>query len=329
MDDLKQHIVSVFERPFLDLVAGAHEVHRRHHCANEIELATLLSIKTGGCAEDCGYCSQSAAHRTGLAASRLMDVERVVEAARAARDAGSGRFCMGAAWRSMKQRDMPVLTEMIRRVSELGLETCVTLGMLEDGQAEALAEAGLDYYNHNIDTSAEHYTRVVSTRCFDDRLDTLAKARGAGIRLCCGGILGMGESREDRVSFLHTLASLPSPPESVPLNMLVPVAGTPIGDAQIRGETRRIDDLEFVRTVAVARIVMPRSTIRLSAGRESMSDSTQALCFLAGANSIFTGSRLLTAANSGAERDAGLMNALGLRAARPRPRVSAVERVEA
>lgn len=305
-------IAALFELPFLDLVARAHVVHLRHHPRNEVQLSTLLSIKTGGCAENCGYCSQSAFAKSGVGATKLMDTDAVVAAAREAKAAGSQRFCMGAAWREPKDRDMPALLDMVRSVRALGLETCMTLGMLTDGQAEALADAGLDYYNHNIDTSPEHYDQVVTTRSFQDRLDTLGRVREAGISVCCGGIMGMGETREDRIGFLHALVSLPEPPESVPLNALVPIAGTVIGDRRIDQQTAPVDEIEFVRVVAVARIIMPKSFVRLSAGRESMSESGQALCFLAGANSIFTGDRLLTTTNQGATADAALFAKLGL-----------------
>ncbi len=307
----RDQVAALFDYPFLGLVAWAHEVHLRFHPANEIQLATLLSIKTGGCPEDCGYCSQSAHHDTGLQATKLMGVDKVVAAARAAREAGAGRFCMGAAWRSPKERDMPALVDMVRQVKALGLETCMTLGMLDDRQAGQLAEAGLDFYNHNIDTSPEKYGDIVSTRSFQDRLDTLEKVRAAGIKVCCGGILGLGESRADRVSFLHTLSTMPEPPESVPLNALVRVPGTKLGG----GRVEPIDDIEFIRTVAIARLAMPRAVLRLSAGREHMPESTQALCFFVGANSIFTGDRLLTAGNAGADADAALFRKLGIRAA--------------
>lgn len=308
----KTEISALFDLPFLDLVAQANAVHRNFHQANHVQLATLLSIKTGGCVEDCGYCAQSVHHGTGLKASKLLDSGTVVAAAMEAKSSGSTRFCMGAAWRNPKQRDMPALLEMISRVKALGLETCMTLGMLTDSQAEALADAGLDYYNHNIDTSPEHYGEVITTRSFQDRLDTLNRVRNAGMSACCGGIVGMGESRADRVSFLHVLANLPRPPESVPINALVPVVGTVLGDLLNDVPSARIDDIEFVRTIAAARITMPRSIVRLSAGRENMSDSTQALCFLAGANSIFTGDRLLTAPNAGDDRDQRLFAKLGL-----------------
>ena len=308
----RTEIADLFDLPFTELVFGAAEVHRAHHAAGEVQLCTLLSIKTGGCPEDCGYCSQSAHAETGLKAEKLMDVDAVLAAAREAKAAGSQRFCMGAAWREPKDRDMRALTRMIAEVKAMGLETCMTLGMLTESQARALKDAGLDYYNHNIDTSPEYYGAIISTRTFADRLDTLEEVRNAGIAVCCGGIVGMGESRDDRVGFIHALATLPRHPESVPINALVPVKGTALGD-MLEG-MKMIDDIEFVRTVAVARISMPKSMVRLSAGRESMSDATQALCFLAGANSIFTGDKLLTAANAGDDADAALFVKLGLRA---------------
>ena len=308
----RDQIAALFDLPFLELVARAHDVHVRNHPANQVQLSTLLSIKTGGCVEDCGYCSQSVHADSGLKATRLMDADAVVAAAAEAKAAGSGRFCMGAAWREPKERDMPALLDMVSRVKALGLETCMTLGMLEDDQAARLAGAGLDYYNHNIDTSPEKYGAVITTRTFQDRLDTLDRVRVAGMNVCCGGILGMGESRADRVGFVHALATLPEPPESVPINALVPIAGTVLGDILKDVPGARIDDIEFVRTVAVARITMPASMVRLSAGRESMSDSTQALCFMAGANSIFTGDKLLTTGNAGDDRDAALFAKLGL-----------------
>ena len=307
----RDEIAALFDLPFAELMFCAAEVHRAHHAAAEVQLCTLLSIKTGGCPEDCGYCSQSAHADTGLKAEKLMDVDAVLASAREAKAHGSQRFCMGAAWREPKDRDMPALTAMVREVKAMGLETCMTLGMLTGSQARALAEAGLDYYNHNIDTSPEHYGEVITTRTFQERLDTLEEVRSAGIAVCCGGIVGMGESRDDRVGFIHALATLPRHPESVPVNALVPVKGTVLGD-MFAGE-RMIDDIEFVRTVAVARITMPRSMVRLSAGRESMSEATQALCFLAGANSIFTGDKLLTTANAGDSADAALFAKLGLR----------------
>ncbi len=305
-------IAALFDLPFADLMWRAQGVHRAHHAPNEVQLSTLLSIKTGGCAEDCGYCSQSASADSGLKAEKLMDVDAVVAAARAAADGGSDRFCMGAAWRSPKDRDMDALCDMVRQVKGFGLETCMTLGMLTGDQAARLKDAGLDYYNHNLDTSPEYYGDVISTRTYADRLDTLEKVRDAGISVCCGGIMGMGETRSDRVGFVHALATLPRHPESVPINALVPIAGTVLGD-MLMDVPARIDDVEFVRTVAVARITMPLAIVRLSAGRESMSDAVQALCFLAGANSIFTGDRLLTTGNAGDDSDARLFDTLGLK----------------
>jgi biotin synthase len=305
-------IAELFDRPFLDLIFEAQQVHRRWHAANEVQLSTLLSIKTGGCPEDCGYCSQSAFAKSGLKAEKLVDVNAVLAAAAEAKAGGSGRFCMGAAWREPKDRDMDKLCTMVAGVKAMGLETCMTLGMLSDEQASRLAEAGLDYYNHNLDSSPEYYAEVITTRTYQERLDTLARVRASGMSVCCGGIVGMGESREDRVGFIHALATLPEHPESVPINALVPIQGTALGDRLIAERNVKIDDVEFVRTVAAARIVMPRSMVRLSAGRESMSESTQALCFLAGANSIFTGDKLLTAGNAGAGADARLFEKLGL-----------------
>jgi biotin synthase len=310
-DWTRAEIADLFDLPFTELVFRAAEVHRAHHAHAEVQLCTLLSIKTGGCPEDCGYCSQSAHAKTGLKAEKLMDVDAVLAAAAEAKAHGSQRFCMGAAWREPKDRDMPALCRMVGEVKGLGLETCMTLGMLTASQARALKDAGLDYYNHNIDTSPEHYGAIITTRTFQERLDTLEEVRNAGIAVCCGGIVGMGETREDRVGFIHALATLPRHPESVPINALVPVKGTVLGD--MWGEERPIDDIEFVRTVAVARITMPRSMVRLSAGRKSMSESTQALCFLAGANSIFTGEKLLTTANAGGGADAALFAKLGLK----------------
>jgi biotin synthase len=325
-DWTRSEIAEIFDMPFLDLVMRAATVHRAHHVTGAVELCTLLSVKTGGCPEDCGYCSQSAYAETGLAASKLMDIDEVVAAAAEAKAAGSQRFCMGAAWRSPKARDMDAIVAMVRAVRGLGLETCMTLGMLDRDQAKQLAAAGLDYYNHNIDTSPEHYGSVIGTRTFQDRLDTLEHVRGAGINVCCGGIVGMGETREDRVGFVHALATLPRHPESVPVNALVPVRGTVLGDMLADTPLAKIDEIEFVRTVAAARITMPEAMVRLSAGRESMSDATQALCFLAGANSIFTGDKLLTTANAGDSADAALFAKLGLvPAAADRPMSVAAE----
>ena len=297
--------------PFGDLVHLAQTVHRRHFDAGEVQISTLLNIKTGGCPEDCAYCSQSVHHRTGIGAERLMSVDAVRAAAVRARDAGATRFCMGAAWRGPHRRDMDAVCEMIAEVRSLGMETCATLGLLEDGQAERLKEAGLDYYNHNIDTSEAHYPKIVTTRTFSDRLDTLERVRAAGIKVCCGGIIGMGESREDRADMLRTLATLPRHPESVPINMLVAVPGTPLADMPPP------DELELARTVAAARIMMPRSMVRLSAGRLEIGSAAQALCFLAGANSIFSGDMLLTTPNPAPSEDRELLGRLGLRPMQP------------
>jgi len=310
-DWTRDEIAALFDLPFNDLLFDAQTIHRANHPRNEVQLSTLLSIKTGGCAEDCGYCSQSAANNTGLKASKLMDVRAVLQSAAQAKDNGSGRFCMGAAWRSPKDKDMPAIIEMVKGVRQMGMETCMTLGMLSKKQAAQLAEAGLDYYNHNIDTSPENYANVISTRTFEDRIDTLETVRAAGINVCSGGIVGMGETRSDRIGFLHALATMPHP-ESVPINALVPVKGTPLGDMLADTPVARIDEIEFVRTVAVARILMPHSMVRLSAGRESMSEACQALCFMAGANSIFTGDRLLTTPNAGDNADAALFAKLGV-----------------
>lgn len=312
-DWTRAEIAALFDLPFTELLFRAAEVHRAHHAADEVQLCTLCSIKTGGCPEDCGYCSQSASAESDVKAEKLMDVDAVLAAAAEAKAAGSQRFCMGAAWRSPKERDMDKVVAMVEGVKAMGLETCMTLGMLDAPQAQRLAAAGLDYYNHNIDTSPENYANVITTRCFEDRLETLSNVRDAGISVCCGGIVGMGETRGDRVGFVHALATLPRHPESVPVNALVPVKGTVLGDMLADTPLARIDDIEFVRTVAVARITMPMSMVRLSAGRESMSAATQALCFLAGANSIFTGDKLLTAGNAGDDADAALFAKLGLK----------------
>jgi len=312
-DWTRDEVAAYFEMPLLDLLFEAQQVHRRWHPPNEVQLSTLLSIKTGGCPEDCGYCSQSTFAKSGLKAEKLMDVDAVIDAAAEAKASGSGRFCMGAAWREPKDRDMDKLCAMVSAVKALGLETCMTLGMLTQDQADRLAEAGLDYYNHNLDSSQEYYDRIITTRTYSDRLETLERVRIAGMAVCCGGIVGMGESREDRIGFLHTLATLPEHPGSVPINALVPIRGTMLGDRLLEEDYAKIDDLEFVRTIAVARILMPRSIVRLSAGRETMSESTQALCFLAGANSIFTGDRLLTTSNAGCSSDAELFAKLQLK----------------
>ncbi|WP_269450347.1 biotin synthase BioB [Sphingomonas sp. CCH9-E2] len=313
-DWTRDEIAALFDLPFMELVYQAATVHRAHFAADEVQLSTLLSIKTGGCPEDCGYCNQSTHAETGLKATKLMDVRAVLQAAAQAKDNGSSRFCMGAAWRNPKDRDMPAIVEMVKGVRQMGMETCMTLGMLTEGQAAQLAEAGLDYYNHNIDTAPERYGEVITTRTFEDRLETLDHVREAGINVCCGGIVGMGETRADRVGFIHALATLPKHPESVPVNALVPVKGTVLGDMLHDTPLAKIDQIEFVRTVAVARITMPESMVRLSAGRESMSDETQALCFMAGANSIFTGDKLLTTGNAGDDKDAALFARLGMRA---------------
>ncbi|MEO1167427.1 MAG: biotin synthase BioB [Pseudomonadota bacterium] len=311
-DWTREEIANLFDLPFHELMWRAQTVHRENHAAGEVQLCTLLSIKTGGCPEDCGYCSQSVHADSGVEATKLMDVRQVLQSAAQAKDAGSQRFCMGAAWRNPKDRDMPAIVEIVKGVRQMGLETCMTLGMLTPKQADMLAAAGLDYYNHNIDTSPERYEEVISTRTFEERIETLDNVRDAGINVCSGGIVGMGETREDRVGFLHALATLERHPESVPVNALVPVKGTVLGDILHDVPEAKIDDLEFVRTVAVARIAMPRSMVRLSAGRESMSEAVQALCFLAGANSIFTGDKLLTTGNRGDDADAALFEKLGL-----------------
>ena len=302
----RAEVAALFELPFNDLLFQAHSVHRAHFDPNAVQVSTLLSIKTGGCPEDCSYCPQSVHHDTGLEAERLMDIESVVTAARRARAAGATRFCMGAAWRNPKGRNFERVLEMVERVRAEGLETCATLGMLDAEQAGALKQAGLDYYNHNLDTSPEFYGEIITTRTFDDRLDTLAHVREAGINVCCGGIVGLGESRTDRVSMLCELSNLPEHPGSVPINRLVRVEGTPL-DMQ-----PDIEPLEFVRTIAVARILMPASYVRLSAGRADMSDELQALCFFAGANSIFYGEKLLTTGNPDTARDDALFAQLGL-----------------
>ena len=328
-DWTRDEIAALFDLPFTDLLFRAATVHRANHAPDEVQLCTLLSIKTGGCPEDCGYCSQSASADSGVEATKLMDVRAVLQAAAQAKDAGSQRFCMGAAWRNPKERDMPAIVEIVQGVAAMGMETCMTLGMLTPGQADQLAEAGLDYYNHNIDSSPEYYERIISTRQFQDRLDTLDNVRTAGINVCSGGIVGMGETRADRVGFIHTLATLPEHPESVPVNALVPVKGTVLGDMLADTPLAKIDDIEFVRTIAAARITMPLSMVRLSAGRESMSEATQALCFLAGANSIFTGDKLLTAPNAGDDEDAALFAKLGLTALTGEEPMRACARVEA
>ncbi|MET3666567.1 biotin synthase BioB [Caulobacter sp. 1776] len=305
-------VEALFERPFMELVFEAATVHRAWFDPSEMQLSQLLSVKTGGCAENCGYCSQSAHFKTGLKAEKLMDADVVIAKAREARDGGAQRFCMGAAWRELKDRDLPKLAAMIGGVKALGLETCATLGMLTAEQAQQLKDAGLDYYNHNLDTGPDYYADVVTTRTYQERLDTLAHVRDAGMSTCCGGIVGMGEQRRDRAGLLHQLATLPAHPDSLPINGLVPVSGTPLGD-KILSEGREIDSIEFVRTIAVARIVCPKSMVRLSAGREGMSRELQALCFLAGANSIFVGGKLLTTPLPGQDEDSRLFQDLDLR----------------
>jgi len=305
-DWTRTEIRALFDLPFPDLIFHAQRIHRLHFDPREVQISTLLSIKTGGCPEDCAYCPQSAHHGAGVKADKLMEIRAVVDEARAAKAAGASRFCMGAAWRSPKDRDLDQVCAMVEGVSALGLETCATLGMLTAAQVARLKAAGLDYYNHNLDTSPEFYGEIISTRTYQDRLDTLDHVRAAGIHVCCGGIVGMGEGRQDRIGMIAALASLPTHPESVPINLLVRVEGTPLAHQET------LDPLEFVRTVAVARIAMPASVVRLSAGREVMSEETQALCFLAGANSIFYGPKLLTTPNPERGRDLTLMEKLGL-----------------
>jgi biotin synthase len=305
-DWTREEVRALFALPFPEVIFRAQQIHRAHFDPTEVQMSTLISIKTGGCPEDCAYCPQSAHYDTGVNAEKLMRVDAVVAAARGAKRAGAGRFCMGAAWREPKDRDLDKVCEMVTGVKAIGLETCATLGMLTQSQARRLKSAGLDYYNHNLDTSPEYYGAIISTRTYQERLDTLVNVRDAGIHVCCGGIVGMGESVEDRIGMIATLAALPAHPESVPINMLVKVEGTPLG----RGEG--IDPLDFVRTIAAARITMPKSVVRLSAGREDMSEETQALCFIAGANSIFYGPKLLTTANPARDRDRRLLDKLGL-----------------
>jgi biotin synthase len=307
-DWTREEVRDLFGLPFPDLIFRAAQVHREHFDPSEVQISTLLSIKTGGCPEDCAYCPQSAKFETGVTAEKLMNLKAVLAEARAAKAGGASRFCMGAAWRSPKDRDLEKVCEMVEGVKALGLETCATLGMLTAEQALRLKGCGLDYYNHNLDTSPEFYGEIITTRTYQDRLDTLEHVRAAGINVCCGGIVGMGESLEDRVGMIATLASLPVHPESVPINMLVRVEGTPLA------HSKTLDPLDFVRTIAVARITMPASMVRLSAGREDMSEETQALCFVAGANSIFYGPKLLTTPNPSRDRDLALLDKLGLRA---------------
>jgi biotin synthase len=310
-DWTRVEVGALFALPFPELMFEAARIHRMHFDPSEVQISTLLSIKTGGCPEDCAYCPQAARYDTGVDAEKLMSLDAVLAEARAAKASGASRFCMGAAWRSPKDRDVENVCAMVEGVKALGLETCATLGMLTAGQAKRLKGSGLDYYNHNLDTSPEFYGEIITTRTYQDRLDTLGAVRDAGIHVCCGGIVGMGEGAEDRAGLIATLASLPVHPESVPINMLVQVEGTPLATGQ------KFDPLAFVRTIAVARITMPKSVVRLSAGREDMSEETQALCFLAGANSIFYGPKLLTTPNPGRDRDMALLDKLGLRPMEP------------
>ena len=302
----RQDVEALFDLPFNDLLFQAQTVHRQHHKPNSVQLSSLLSIKTGACPEDCAYCPQSARYKTGLKTERLMSVEQIVEAAKKAKANGAGRFCMGAAWRSPKDGDVEQVAEAVAAVKELGLETCATLGMLTPEHANQLKDAGLDYYNHNLDTSPEFYGEVITTRTYDDRLETLENVRESGMKVCCGGIVGMGESKQDRVGLLATLANLEPAPESVPINNLVKIPGTPLA------ETEDIDPFDFIRTIAVARILMPDAYVRLSAGREEMNDQMQALCFMAGANSVFYGEQLLTTGNATVEHDRELFSQLGI-----------------
>ena len=307
---------ALYQQPFLDLVFQAQQIHRQYFEANAIQVSTLLSIKTGKCPEDCKYCSQSARYDSKLEAEKRIAVEKVISEAQQAKASGSTRFCMGAAWRNPHERDMPYVLDMVREVKALGLETCMTLGMLNASQAERLKGAGLDYYNHNLDTSREYYPNVISTRSFDDRLDTLSHVREAGLKVCSGGIVGLGEETKDRIGLLFELATLPIHPESVPINMLVPMKGTPLA------EVDKLDVTEWIRTIAVARIIMPKSYIRLSAGRESLSDADQALAFMAGANSLFSGEKLLTTPNTAQGKDQQLFQKLGLHAEKAKPQLA-------
>lgn len=307
-DWTREEIQKLYQQPFLDLLFQAQTIHRQNFDANTIQVSTLLSIKTGKCPEDCKYCSQSARYDSKLEAEKRISVDKVIREAKEALASGSSRFCMGAAWRNPHERDMPYVLEMVKEVKALGLETCMTLGMLNQSQALRLKEAGLDYYNHNLDTSREYYPNVITTRSYDDRLNTLDHVRDAGMKVCSGGIVGLGENSHDRVGLLHELATLPIHPESVPMNMLVPIEGTPLADVE------KLDITEWIRTIAVARIIMPKSYIRLSAGREALSDSDQAMAFMAGANSLFSGEKLLTTPNAGEGRDKQLFTKLGLTA---------------
>ncbi|ENW23541.1 biotin synthase [Acinetobacter lwoffii NCTC 5866 = CIP 64.10 = NIPH 512] len=314
----REEIQALYQQPLMDLLFQAQQVHREHFNANTVQVSTLLSIKTGKCPEDCKYCSQSAHYDSKLEAEKRIAVDKVIQEAKQALASGSSRFCMGAAWRNPHERDMPYVLEMVQEVKALGLETCMTLGMLNASQAERLKDAGLDYYNHNLDTSREYYSHIISTRSFDDRLDTLDYVRQAGLKVCSGGIVGLGESRNDRIGLLYELATLVIHPESVPINMLVPIEGTPMADVE------KLDVIEWIRTIAVARLLMPKSYIRLSAGRESLTDSDQALAFMAGANSIFSGEKLLTTPNTAQGRDQKLFEKLGLVAEQPKSSVRAL-----
>ncbi|MEA2907679.1 MAG: biotin synthase [Alphaproteobacteria bacterium] len=309
-DWTREEVRALFALPFPELIFRAQSVHRLHFDPTEVQISTLLSIKTGGCPEDCAYCPQSVRYDTGVKAEKLMPLDAVLAEARTAKSAGASRFCMGAAWRAPKDRDLDAVCAMVAGVRALGLETCATLGMLTAAQAARLKASGLDYYNHNLDTSPEHYGAIITTRTYQDRLDTLGHVRDAGIHVCCGGIVGLGEQVEDRIGMIVTLATLPAHPESVPINMLVKVAGTPLADGA--DAAKPLDPIDFVRTIAVARITMPKSVVRLSAGREDMSDETQALCFLAGANSVFYGPKLLTTPNPDRDRDLRLLDRLGM-----------------
>ena len=315
-DWTRAEIQALYQQPFLDLVFQAQQIHRQYFDANVIQVSTLLSIKTGKCPEDCKYCSQSARYDSKLEAEKRIAVEKVISEAQQAKASGSTRFCMGAAWRNPHERDMPYVLDMVREVKALGLETCMTLGMLNASQAERLKGAGLDYYNHNLDTSREYYPNVISTRSFDARLDTLSHVREAGLKVCSGGIVGLGEETKDRIGLLFELATLPIHPESVPINMLVPMQGTPLA------EVEKLDVTEWIRTIAVARIIMPKSYIRLSAGRESLSDTDQALAFMAGANSLFSGEKLLTTPNTAQGKDQQLFQKLGLHAEKAKPQLA-------
>ena len=308
----REEIAELFDLPLMDLLLQAQTIHRAHFTANEVQISTLLSIKTGNCPEDCGYCSQSGHHRdtTKLQAEKRIEVDKVIAAAKRAKASGSSRFCMGAAWKHPSAKDMPYVVELIKEVKALGLETCMTLGMLDTNQATQLADAGLDYYNHNLDTSRSYYEQVVSTRSYDERLDTIDNVRNSGINVCSGNIVGMGESRDDRIDWVHELLKMPKAPESIPVNLLVPIKGTPIGDKVLA--EGQLSVIEWIRTIAVARICCPTSYVRLSAGRESLSDSEQALAFMAGANSFFYGDKLLTTGNASQSGDDRLMRELGL-----------------